>query len=48
MVLQWEDNSELSGDGIIQSIDLLTEKYSTLTKSPANPFTNASPISPMK
>ena len=48
MVLQWEDNSELSGDGIIQSIDLLTEKYSTLTKSPANPFTNALPISPMK
>tara|TARA_R100000655_G_scaffold100889_3_gene145593 strand:- start:1120 stop:1863 length:744 start_codon:yes stop_codon:yes gene_type:complete len=46
-VSQWAHNSRQNGDGIIQSINLLTEKYSTLIESHANPFTNALPSSPI-
>jgi len=47
VVSQWERSSKQSGGGITQSINLLTEKYSTLIESPANPFTNALPSLPI-
>ena len=48
VVSQWERNSKVSGDGIIQSIDSLEAKYSTLIESPGNPFTSVLRFSPMK
>lgn len=48
IISQWERSSKLNGDGIILSIDSLTEKYSDLMKSQNNPFTSALHFSPIK
>lgn len=48
IISQWQRNSNLNGDGITRSINLLTEKYSTLTQSHENPFTSALHFSPIK
>lgn len=47
-ITQCKDNLEQSGDGIIQSINLLTEKYGGLMKSQESPFTSALHFSPIK
>lgn len=48
LISQHSDNFQNVGDGIMQYIDLLTDKYLDLTKSPANPFTSALHFSPMR
>jgi hypothetical protein len=48
LITQCKDNSALSGAGITQSINLLTEKYGELMTSPENPFTSALHFSPIK
>jgi hypothetical protein len=48
LISQQLDSSLSDGDGITQSIDLLTEKYLTLIEPQSNPFTNALHFSPTK
>jgi len=47
LITHHKDSSGLSGDGIIQSINLLTERYGDLMKSRENPFINALRLSPI-
>jgi hypothetical protein len=47
-ITQCKDSLEQNGDGIIHSINLLTEKYGDLMKSQKNPFTSALHFSPIK
>lgn len=48
MITQAKDNSVLNGDGIIQSINSLTDRYSKLITPQENPFISALHFSPIK